>query len=70
MILSSVQFSRSVMSDSLRPHELQHSRPPCPNTPENAGAHMQKSPGHPQATKWMAPNKQNITIEDTTSFLA
>ena len=26
----SVQFSHSVMSDSLRPHELQHSRPPCP----------------------------------------
>ena len=28
---SSVQFSRSVVSDSLRPHELQHSRPPCPS---------------------------------------
>ena len=28
--LSSVQFSRSVMSDSLRPHESQHARPPCP----------------------------------------
>ena len=27
---SSVQFSRSVVSDSLRPHELQHARPPCP----------------------------------------
>ena len=27
----SVQFSRSVMSDSLRPHESQHSRPPCPS---------------------------------------
>ena len=26
---SSVQFSRSVMSDSLRPHEPQHARPPC-----------------------------------------
>ena len=25
----SVQFSRSVMSDSLRPHGLQHARPPC-----------------------------------------
>ena len=25
---SSVQFSHSVMSDSLRPHELQHARPP------------------------------------------
>ena len=26
---SSVQFSLSVLSDSLRPHALQHSRPPC-----------------------------------------
>ena len=25
----SVQFSRSVVSDSLRPHESQHARPPC-----------------------------------------
>ena len=28
---SSVQFSCSVMSDSLPPHELQHARPPCPS---------------------------------------
>ena len=27
----SVQFSRSVMSDSLQPHEPQHARPPCPS---------------------------------------
>ena len=26
-----VQFSHSVVSDSLRPHELQHARPPCPS---------------------------------------
>ena len=26
---SSVQFSRSVVSDSLRPHELENARPPC-----------------------------------------
>ena len=30
-VKSSVQFSRSVMSDSLRPQELQHARPPCPS---------------------------------------
>ena len=29
--LSSVQFSRSVVSDSLRSHGLQHARPPCPS---------------------------------------
>ena len=28
---ASVQFSRSVTSDSLRPHGLQHARPPCPS---------------------------------------
>ena len=28
---ASVQFSRSVVSDSLRPHESQHTRPPCPS---------------------------------------
>ena len=27
--VSSVQFSHSVVSDSLRPHELQHARAPC-----------------------------------------
>ena len=29
--LASVQFSSSVMSDSLQPHESQHARPPCPS---------------------------------------
>ena len=29
--LSSVQFSHSVVSDSLWPHESQHARPPCPS---------------------------------------
>ena len=33
--VSSVQFSHSVVSNSLRPHGLQHARPPCPSpTPE------------------------------------
>ena len=31
VIAHSVQFSHSVMSDSLRPHESQHARPPCPS---------------------------------------
>ena len=29
--ISSVQFSCSVVSNSLQPHELQHARPPCPS---------------------------------------
>ena len=30
LLFSSFQFSRSVVSDSLWPHESQHARPPCP----------------------------------------
>ena len=44
-ILSLVQFSCSVMSDSLWPHELQHARPPCPSpTP---GVHSDSRPSSP-----------------------
>ena len=32
VLFASVQFSRSVVSDSLQPHELQHVRPPCPSS--------------------------------------
>ena len=39
---NAVQFSRSVMSDSLRPHESQHTRPACPSpTP---GVHSDSRP--------------------------
>ena len=38
MSFSSVQFSRSVMSDSLQPHESQHARPPCPCQKVNQGS--------------------------------
>ena len=39
---SSVQFSRSVVSDSLRLHESQHAKPPCPSpTP---GVHSDSRP--------------------------
>ena len=31
VFFSSVQFSRSVVSNYLQPHELQHTRPPCPS---------------------------------------
>ena len=33
LIITSVQFSRSVMFHSLRPHGLQHARLPCPSPP-------------------------------------
>ena len=46
---SSVQFSCSVVSDSLWPHELQHARPPCPSpTP---GVHSDSSP----SSQWCHP---------------
>ena len=31
MLFNSIQFSRSVVSDSLQPHGLQHARLPCPS---------------------------------------
>ena len=38
---SSVQFSHSVVSDSLRPHESQHARPPCHHQlPESIQTHL------------------------------
>ena len=43
------QFSHSVVSDSLRPHESQHARPPCPSpTP---GVHWDSSP----LSQWCHP---------------
>ena len=42
VIFSSVQFSHSVVSDSLRLHELQHARPPCPSP--SPGVHPNPCP--------------------------
>ena len=42
---SSVQFSRSVVSDSLRLHESQHARPPCPSP--SPGVHSDSRPSSP-----------------------
>ena len=54
---ASVQFSRSVVSDSLRPHESQHTRPPCPSpTP---GVHSDSRPlsqwSHPAISSSVVP---------------
>ena len=46
---SSVQFSRSVVSNSLRPQESQHTRPPCPSpTPR---VHLDSHP----SSQWCHP---------------
>ena len=44
-VVGSVQFSRSVVSDSLRPHESQHARPPCPSPAP--GIHSDPRPSSP-----------------------
>ena len=53
---SSVQFSRSVVSNSLRPHESQHARPHCPSpTP---GVH---SNSHP-SSQWCHPGISSSVV--------
>ena len=55
--LSSVQFSHSVVSDSLRPHESQHARPPCPSP--SPGVHSDSRPSSPwchhPSSPWCPP---------------
>ena len=57
IMFASVQFSRSVVSDSLRLHESQHARPPCPSpTP---GVHSDSHPSslwcHPAISSSVVP---------------
>ena len=57
ILVSSVLFSHSVVSDSLWPHELQHARPPCPSpTP---GVHPNPCPSswwcHPAISSSVVP---------------
>ena len=50
------QFSRSVMSDSLRPHESQHSRPPSPSpTP---GVYSNSCP----SSRWCHPDISSSVV--------
>ena len=54
---SSVQFSCSVMSESLQPHGLQHTRPPCPSP--IPGGHSNSRPSslwcHPAISSSIVP---------------
>ena len=53
---SSVQFSRSVLSDPLRHHESQHARPPCPSpTP---GVHSNLRP----SSQWCHPASSSSVV--------
>ena len=66
-IVVSVQFSCSVMSDSFRLHELQHTRPPCPSpTP---GVHPNSCP----LIQWCHPTISSSVVPFSSclqSFLA
>ena len=54
--ISSVQFNHSVVPDSLRPYEPQHTRPPCPSpTP---GVHPNPGP----SSRWCHPNISSSVI--------
>ena len=52
----SVQFSHSVVSDSLRPHGLQHARPPCPSPVPGACSNS-----HP-SSQWCHPTISSSVI--------
>ena len=54
--VSSVQFSRSVVSDSLRPNESQHARPPCPSP--SPGVHSESRP----SSQWCHPDISSSVI--------
>ena len=59
--INSVQFSHSVMSDSLWPHELQHARPPCPSpTP---GVYPNSCP----SSRWCHPAISSSVIPFSSS---
>ena len=53
----SVQFSRSVMSDSLWPHESQHTRPPClsPTPRVHSDSHSSSQWWHPAISSSVVP---------------
>ena len=52
----SVQFSCSVVSDTLRPHESQHARPPC--TSPTPGVHSDSRPSSP----WCHPAISSLVV--------
>ena len=71
LLLSSVQFSCSVVSDSLRPHELQHARPPCPSpTPR---VYSNSCPlnrwCHPTISSPVVPSSPAFNLPVSGSFL-
>ena len=62
--ISSVQFTHSVMSDSLQPHEPQHARPPCPSP--TAGVYRNPCPlsrwCHPTTYPLLSPSPPALNL--------
>ena len=70
--LASVQFSRSVVSDSLRPHESQHARPPCPSpTPRvHSDSRLSSQWCHPAVSSSVVPfSSCSQSLPASESFL-
>ena len=55
-IISSVRFSRSVVSNSLRPHESPHARSPCPSPAPGVHSHPRPS------SRWFHPDISSSLI--------
>ena len=54
--ISSVQFNHSIVSNSLQPHEPQHTRPPCPS--QTPGVHPNPCP----SSQWCHPTISSSVI--------
>ena len=67
---SSVQFSRSVVSDSLRHHGLQHTRPPCPSP--TTGVYPNSCPVsrwcHPAISSSIMPFSSRLQLFPASGF--
>ena len=61
---SSVQFSRSAVSNSLQPHESQHARPPCPS--QTPGVHPDS---HPSSQWCHMPCRDDVFLSALQSLV-
>ena len=64
--ISSVQFSCSVMSDSLWPHELQHARLPCPST--TPGVHLEVYSSPERVRETLVWSETHVKIAQSPSY--
>ena len=62
--ISSVQFSRSVVSNSLQPHEPQNARPPCPSA--ISGVYSNSCP----LSQWWHPSISSFVVPFSSRLLS